>query len=136
MYNSGTGKWEPKLATSAIQKFVLSEGTAINIDSLDAASVDNELIHNLPISEHAFFRMINSSAITTITGFANGENGRIIYLLNTSGTAVKLQNQSTDSIEANRLSLGSSNLLSLGANQTATLIWSATVNRWVLLSTN
>ena len=136
MYNSGTGKWEPKVATSAIQKFVLSEGTAIDIDLLDAADVNNELIHNLAISDHAFFRMINSSAITTITGFANGENGRIIYLLNTSGTAVKLQNQSTDSLEPNRLSLGSSNLLSLGANQTATLIWSATVNRWVLLSTN
>jgi hypothetical protein len=122
--------WEPASATSSIQKLMLSEGTSLDIDALRGGGTR---IDNVNISAHAFFRMINAGTGSDITGLQNGENGRIVYLLNTSGSNMNFKEENTNSTAINRLILGVSNK-TIGINGVIVFIYSTTINRWVMIS--
>jgi hypothetical protein len=122
--------WEPASATSSIQKLMLSEGTSLDIDALRGGGTR---IDNVNISAHAFFRMINAGTGSDITGLQNGENGRIVYLLNTSGSNMNFKEENTNSTDINRLVLGVSNK-TIGINGVIVFIYSTTINRWVMIS--
>jgi hypothetical protein len=131
IYDSGTNKWIAQNPTSSITKFVLSEGTSIDIDALRGATTE---INDINISANAFFRIVNASANTSINGIDNGENGRIIILLNQSGKLITLINEDVASAAENRFILGAPSK-GIGDESVATLIYSSTLNRWVLMST-
>ena len=122
--------WAPASATSSIQKLVLSEGTSLDIDALRGGGTR---IDNVNITAHAFFRMINAGTGSDITGLQNGENGRIVYLLNTSGSNMNFKEENTNSTAINRLILGVSNK-TIGINGVIVFIYSTTINRWVMIS--
>jgi hypothetical protein len=131
IYDSGTNKWIAQNPTSSITKFVLSEGTSIDVDALRGATTE---INDINISANAFFRIVNASANTSINGIDNGENGRIIILLNQSGKLITLINEDVASAAENRFILGAPSK-GIGDESVATLIYSSTLNRWILMST-
>ena len=130
IWDAATSKYVPGSPTSGIQKLILSEGTSLDIDILRGLGTR---IDDVNISAHAFFRMINAGTGSDITGFQNGENGRIIYLLNTSGSNMNFKEENTNSLASNRLILGVSNK-TIGINGVIVFIYSTTINRWVMIS--
>ena len=131
MYDAASNTWKPGVATANITKFVLSEGTAIDVDALRGATT---VLNNVVLSDHAFFRMINAGANTDVTGFTGGENGRLIVVLNSTNKNIVYQDQDTRSTAANRLVLGVANK-SINPNQAVTFMYSTALNRWVLIAT-
>ena len=131
LYDAATNQWVAGSATANIQKFVLTEGDAIDVDNLRGAAT---VIHNVVISDHAFFRLTNASANFDITGFTGGENGRIIVVLNATNKNVTYQNDDNRSTAANRLILGVANK-TINPNQAVTFMYSTALSRWVLIAT-
>jgi hypothetical protein len=136
-YDAGTGTWIAKPSTGGggagdgIGKLVLTEGEIIDIDALRGGAT---IIHNIDISDNAFFRMTNASQGSDITGFANGENGRVIIIINQSSKNITFQNENNGSVATNQLILGVANK-TIGNNQSITFIYSATLGKWVLMAT-
>ncbi len=131
VYDAATDKWVAENPSSNIGKFVLTEGTTIDIDLLRGAGT---VINNINISDNAFFRMINAGQGSDITGFDNGENGRVIIIINQSGKNITFQNEDNRSAADNRLILGVANK-TIGNNQSITFIYSGTLQKWVLMAT-
>lgn len=131
VYDATTDKWVAENPSSNIGKFVLTEGTTIDIDALRGATT---VVNNVALSDNAFFRMINAGQGADITGFANGENGRVIIIINQSSKNITFQQQDNRSTAANRLVLGVANK-TIGIDQSITFIYSSTLGRWVLMAT-
>jgi hypothetical protein len=131
VYDATTDKWVAENPSSNIGKFVLTEGTTIDIDALRGATT---VINNVALSDNAFFRMVNAGQGADITGFANGENGRVIIIINQSSKNITFQQQDNRSTAANRLVLGVANK-TIGIDQSITFIYSGTLGRWVLMAT-
>ena len=129
MWDSINQTWKPGLPTANIQILQFSEGLNINVDSIKQLSLLNDVV----ISNNSFFRLTNASSGCDITGFHGGSNGRLIYILNTSGKNQTFVEQSNHSQIGNRLILGTSSK-TIGNNQTITLIYSESLSRWVLVS--
>jgi len=123
--------WEPGNATSSVQKLVLSEGTELDIDVLRSGA---SFINDVNISAHAFFKMVNAGINTNINGIANGENGRIIYLFNSTTKNITFVEEHPGSVATNRMILGVANK-TINPDQVAVFIYSTTKNRWILIST-
>ncbi|MFN5377160.1 MAG: beta strand repeat-containing protein, partial [Ignavibacteria bacterium] len=131
VYDAATDKWVAENPSSNIGKFVLTEGTTIDIDLLRGAGT---VINNINISDNAFFRMVNAGQGSDITGFDNGENGRVIIIINQSSKNITFQNEDNRSAAENRLVLGVANK-TIGNNQSITFIYSGTLQKWVLMAT-
>lgn len=135
VYDAALGQWIAKTITGGgagtINKLILTEGEAIDVDLLRAGY---PIFDNVNISDNAFFRLVNASANTDISGIANGENGRMIYIINQSGKNITFVDDDANSMPENRFLLGVANK-TIGINQSITFIYSATLQRWVLVST-
>jgi hypothetical protein len=71
---------------------------------------------------------LTSDASRTITGLAGGADGRVMIILNVGVNPIVLANQNTSSAAANRFAIGTN--LTIGADQSASLIYDATSQRW------
>lgn len=131
IWNGTTSKWEPSNPTSSVKKLVLSEGTSLDIDLLESSGE----INDMAITDHSFFRLISGSTMVDITGIGNGENGRVVYFLNTSGSNQKFLQEDSRSSVNNQLILGISSI-TVGNKGTATFIYSTVINKWVLIAKN
>jgi hypothetical protein len=72
-------------------------------------------------------RLTSSSAVN-ITGLAGGSDGRTITIFNIGSSNIVLKNQSTSSTDLNRFAINAD--FTLGADQSATLIYDSTSQRW------
>ena len=134
-YDAATGTWIAKPASGGagvgISKFILTEGETIDMDLLRGAGT---VVNDIDISDNAFFRMINAGQGCDVTGFLNGENGRVIVIINQSGKNITFQQEDNRSAAASQLILGVSNK-TIGDKQSITFIYSATLSKWVLMAT-
>jgi hypothetical protein len=85
---------------------------------------------SLATSDYSLFRITTPTAAFSITGFTNGQNGRILTLINATTQAMTLVNLAT-STAGNQISTGGSDLV-LGANGVAMLIYNTTLGYWVV----
>lgn len=76
-----------------------------------------------------YFRL-SSDASRDITGIANGVDGRRITLANVGTNDIVLKNADANSTAANRLLTGTGADVTLGADDSAELIYDATTSRW------
>ena len=130
MWDSVNQTWKPGIATSSVALLSFSEGVPIDIDVIRNGTTK---VNNINISENSLFRLINASAGCDISGFVNGTNGRMIYIINTSGSNQTFNQENTHSAPENRLILGVSNK-NIGDRGTITFIYSSTLNRWIMVS--
>jgi hypothetical protein len=130
IYDAVTDKWIARTPTVEVLKLRLKEGTNFDVDLLRGITTT---IGDIVLSENAFFTFTNASANTNITGFGNGEDGRMLIIVNHSGKNLTFQDESTGSLANNRLSLGVANK-TISNHQSIMFVYSADVNRWVLLA--
>jgi hypothetical protein len=103
------------------------EGTARNITT----ATTNDLV----IDSMSHYRITTSlTAAFTITGFTNGQNGRVLTLYNATAYNMTLAHQTT-SIAANQIITGTGANIVIGAGGTATLQYNATLSRWLCTGT-
>jgi hypothetical protein len=100
------------------------EGTALTL----ANGANNNI--SLASSEYALFRVTGPSAAFSITGFTNGQNGRILTLINATTQLMTLTNLATSSA-GNQICTGSSTLI-LGINGVVTLVYNSFLGYWVV----
>jgi len=81
----------------------------------------------------SFWRLA-TDASRTITGIANGLNGRIVMIANVGANDLVLSNQNASSTAANRIITGTGLDLTLVADETAWIIYDSTTSRWRVMS--
>jgi hypothetical protein len=102
------------------------EGTALTLA--------NGANSNVALSEYSFFRITGPTAAFSITGFTGGVDGRVLTIINATTQTLSLSNQTT-SLSANQINTGGSTI-SLAANGVATLIYNASLAKWVVTGTS
>jgi hypothetical protein len=91
-------------------------------------TIRGSVVHDFGLPDGSCFTLKGVGA--TITGFAGGRDGRLLILLNKTGSAVTLA-QDTGSVESNRLVLPAP---SVTVTCSATLIYAG--GKWNLLTNN
>ena len=79
---------------------------------------------------------LSTDASRTITGLANGTDGRILYLANVGSFDLVLANQNASSTAANRIITGTGANVTLVADDTAILNYDSTTSRWRIFNTH
>jgi hypothetical protein len=90
--------------------------------------------NNVSFGSSSTYRLAPASALT-ITGIANGTDGKLLTLMNTSASSVTLSNQSASSATSNRIVSGNDADLVLAKDQSALMQYDATASRWRVIST-
>jgi len=115
---------------SAIRNYGISQFPAANIVLKNGANPD------IGPGSGTFLQLSGPDAPFSISGFQGGEDGRILYVFNNSGSQMTLRND-TESIGPNRIyTLTNADVTLRGERSVATLIYSGSANRWILVSTN
>ena len=93
-------------------------------------SIANGTNNDVTIDTMSFYRITAPTAVFTVTGFSNGYDGRVLILINATSYAMTLKHQVTSSA-ANQINTGGSDAV-LAANGVATLMYNATLTKWML----
>ncbi len=105
----------------------LREGTALTL--VNGANNDINLA-----TEYSFYRITGPTAAFSITGFNNGQDGRILTVVNATTQTMTISG-ATGSIAANQLLTGGLTF-SVTANGSATFQYNTTLAKWVLTGTS
>lgn len=110
---------------------VLNKGPNINISN----NVNNYVLD----PNYSYFTIVSNSA-NTLTGFTGGVNGRIIYIINTSGFTQTFTHNSTSSSNGNRFVVTNAST-NLANNSSITFMYTTglagiTTGRWVCIATS
>ena len=93
--------------------------------------LNNAIHNNAPTGAVTVQRLDSDAGVVTITGFAGGSAGRIIFLsLVTTTNLVSLSHENINSIPANRMSLPNSAQITLAENEGLFLRYDDTLSRW------
>lgn len=79
---------------------------------------------------------LTSDAARTITGIANGVEGRALVVINVGANNIVLANQSASSAAANRIITATGADVTLAADDSAMLIYDNTSARWRLVNSH
>jgi hypothetical protein len=123
--NIGVKTGTPSTTLDVNGSAAFREGTALTLS--------NGANNDIALADYSFFRVTGPTAAFTVTGFANGTDGRALTLVNASGQTMTLGNQ-TASSPTNQIKVGSSSV-SLPANGVATMIYNATLSKWIVSGT-
>jgi hypothetical protein len=130
-YVGSTGSTGPTgPSPTTITSLTLTQGPNINLSGITTN------LNNCNVSDgYSFYTLINASTDVNITGFTGGVIGRILLIINNTGTNQTFKQEETSSTDINRLSLGVSNK-TIGTNQTIMFIYSSISigNRWIMIS--
>jgi len=77
---------------------------------------------------------LSSDASRTITGLANGETGKFLYIINVGSFDIVLANQSSSSSATNRIITGTGADLTVESDDVVKLYYDSTTERWRVLS--
>jgi hypothetical protein len=101
-------------------------------------AVSNGTNNNIALGNESFAHLTGPSAAFTITGIANGTDGKHLTLLNTTAQNMTISNNNALSTAGNRIITNTGADVTLKGNSStmADLIYDATNSQWVLGSTN
>ncbi|MBL7815201.1 MAG: hypothetical protein JNL70_09330 [Saprospiraceae bacterium] len=105
------------------------EGTPISLSGILGNSGND-----LSINNHSFFRITDAAALFTLSGIANGTDGRILMLVNSTAFNMIIGHQSLLSTTVNRIVVNGGNNLVLSPNGIVTLMYIASMQRWLVTS--
>lgn len=121
----GYSHWEPHSKGDIQTSVYFREGTAIDV---------NGNLNDLPLPNAALVRLTNHGSGFNITGFAGGEDGRIIIIFNDTGVNASLKNQDAGSLAQNQLLIFTNNII-IGAQGVAMFVYVSSIQKWVLIAT-
>jgi len=85
----------------------------------------------------SFQRLAATAAALSVTGFAAGADGRMMYITNVGANSFTLTNQAAGSVAANRIiTNGAGTSITVAVNSTVGLIYDGTTARWRVIATN
>ena len=105
----------------------LREGTAITLA--------NGANNNVALGSSSFFRITTPTAAFNISGFSSGQDGRVLYIINTTTYNMTLNNSSASSTAANRIQTATGADVVIGGGGSVTLVYNLTLTKWVVMST-
>ena len=116
--------------------FVTGSITASNADIAfirkSVSSLANGVNSDIPIGTNTFIEVSTPTLAFSINGIANGRDGKWIAVLNQTGQAMTVANESgVDSTAANRIRTGFGNDLVLNGNSITYFWYNAFVSRWI-----
>jgi hypothetical protein len=110
--------------SSGFAQFLFDYGVAKG-----AANSSTGTLNDVSTSQKSYFSFTGASAVT-VTGFANGSDGKLLYILNKTGTQLTINNNDTGSSAANRILTGTGAAISVENNASLILIYDAATSLW------
>mgnify|MGYP001582366707 FL=1 len=90
--------------------------------------------NDLTLPATAFARVTGPGAAFNITGLTGGEDGRVVFLYNTTAQNMTLNHENAGSSASNRLHMhDAADIVTTGEGMVA-LVYDATLSRWLPLS--
>lgn len=89
-------------------------------------------LNDVSTSGKSYFSFTGGSA-TTVTGFANGADGKLLYILNKTGSQLTINNNDSASVAANRILTGTGAPISIENNASLVLIYDAVTALWTVV---
>jgi hypothetical protein len=90
--------------------------------------------NNFAVGAFSFIRLTGPTAAFAITGISGGQNGKVIILYNSTTQAMTINNESTNSTAANRITtLTGGNQVTAGVGS-AMLIYDGNSSRWLMIA--
>ena len=122
----------PNFVKSTNSRWLEATKAFITKDSTAAISPSGE--NDYSIGWNSILR-VSASAPASVSGFANGSQGRNLMIINVGSTTINLLHQSTSSIAANRIITSSGGTtVQLPPNQIAQLWYDSTTERWRVIN--
>ncbi len=92
-------------------------------------SIANGMNNNVAIDSMSYYRITAPTAIFTITGFLNGQDGQLLILYNATAYAMTIANQTGTA--GNQIITGTNANLTIGAGGLVTLQYNSALAKWV-----
>lgn len=110
-------------------------GSDISFGRYSLSSLANGNNAGIVIGTNVFVELSGPSAAFAICGIAGGRDGKLIYIVNQTGFDMTISHQSgVDATAANRIITTTGADRATTGNGTATLIYSASASRWLLIN--
>jgi hypothetical protein len=122
------GTWASALSYSSTGNTLVPRGLSLTGGINPAMIGASQNNYNPAGLANASGLRLSASGAYNITGLAGGSLGRIVNVMNAGSNPITLTNEDAASIAANRFALGAN--LTLGANQSAMLIYDLIAQRW------
>lgn len=97
---------------------------------LDALSVDDSSSGTVTALSTLKRSTIRLTAASTLQGMANGSSGKLIWLVNATGSPITVADESSGATAANRILTGFGSNLTVNVDQQIALQYDATASRW------
>jgi hypothetical protein len=118
------GIWNPDPHTD----FDVGKAFALSGDISPSQLTANQNNYSPAGMDSATVVRLTSNASRTITGLAGGTDGRVLTVMNIGSNPIVLANQNASSSAANRFAISAD--ITLGADQSASLIYDTPSQRW------
>jgi hypothetical protein len=128
---TANNRWENTAKGDIPTGVYMREGTTIDVDGTKVSGSLNDV--NIP--DAGLIRFTNSSGQTDLTGFDNGDDGRLMILFNGSGAQLKIWSNDARSVAENQIELFTSNH-TLNTNGVMFFVYIESLQRWVEISHN
>lgn len=109
-------------------------GTLLGAVATPQKLTANENNYAPPGSRYTLVWRVSGDAPRTITGIANGVDGKVLTLSNVGAFPITLANQSASSANGNRIIAGGGADLSIAADGAATLYYDGASSRWRVIA--
>lgn len=119
--------------TTPVFDFEVAGSEGKQISTVNVGTVNQ--IDDLAISDTAnVIRITGDGSANEITGIQGGVDGRIIHLINSTGSAISIRHDDGNSIVANRFFLRGENDRNMEEFQISSFIYSSADGGWLLMS--
>ena len=119
-----------KIADGTAPNTTLDVNGAVSFREGTALTLTNGVNSDIALTEYSFFRITGPTAAFSITGFAGGNDGRMLTIMNNTSQVMTLTHQAT-STSANQINTGGTNT-TIAANGMATLYYSSNLSKWIV----
>ncbi len=117
-----------KLADGVLPNTTLDINGAASFREGAALVLANGVNSNVALTDFSLIRITGPTAAFSVTGFANGTDGRVLTLINATTQMMTLTHQAT-STAANQINTGGTSL-TLPGNAVVTMIYNTSLARW------
>ena len=132
-YDSVNYRWKFLGKSTTYIPDIISTGEArineLKVTTTITPLISDPVINNLNVADQSFLRL---TTVTSISGFVadSGDNGKLLFVHNASGSAFTLLNNSSNSDENNRVLTGTGNDIIVNADAILALQYDVTSHKW------
>jgi trimeric autotransporter adhesin len=122
-----------KLPASTLPNTTLDVNGAVSYREGTPLVVSNGINNNVVLDSMSFYRITAPTANFTITGLTNGQNGRVLILVNATSFTMTLGHLTGTSTAANQIKTASSADLIVASNGIVNLMYNTNLTKWIVV---